>query len=45
MHVIDQVRLLSRTEASVLVQGESGVGKEVIARAIHEMGNRRHKNS
>ena len=42
-HVIDQVRLLSRTEASVLVQGESGVGKEVIARAIHEMGNRRHK--
>ena len=43
MHVIDQVRLLSRTDASVLVQGESGVGKEVIARAIHEMGTRRHK--
>ena len=30
-HVIDQVRLVARTDASVLIQGESGVGKEVIA--------------
>ncbi|NND72830.1 MAG: sigma-54-dependent Fis family transcriptional regulator [Rhodothermales bacterium] len=42
-HVIDQVRLVARTEASVLIQGESGVGKELVAQAIHELGNRRHK--
>ena len=42
-HVIDQVRLVARTEASVLIQGESGVGKELVAQAIHELGSRRHK--
>jgi transcriptional regulator with PAS, ATPase and Fis domain len=41
-HVIDQVRLVARTPVTVLVQGESGVGKELVAHAIHELSDRRH---
>ena len=41
-HVIDQMRLVARTDVSVLIQGESGVGKELVAHAIHEMSGRRH---
>ncbi|OGL16158.1 MAG: hypothetical protein A3F92_13975 [Candidatus Rokubacteria bacterium RIFCSPLOWO2_12_FULL_71_22] len=35
------IALVSRSDATVLVEGESGVGKELVARAIHEYGRRR----
>ncbi len=42
-HVIDRVRLVANTDITVLIEGESGVGKELIAQAIHELSIRRHK--
>ncbi|NBC17396.1 MAG: AAA domain-containing protein [Bacteroidetes bacterium] len=43
MNVIDRVRQVARTDITVLVEGESGVGKELIAEAIHELSPRRHE--
>ena len=40
---LDRVRQVASTEITVLVQGESGVGKELFAQAIHELSARRHK--
>jgi PAS domain S-box-containing protein len=34
-HVLDQISAVSQTPANVLILGESGVGKELVARAIH----------
>jgi len=38
-----QIEAVASTPASVLILGESGVGKELIARAIHAHGNRSDK--
>jgi DNA-binding NtrC family response regulator len=38
--VIDLVRTVAKTDATVLLQGETGTGKEVIARAIHNNSSR-----
>jgi sigma-54 dependent transcriptional regulator, acetoin dehydrogenase operon transcriptional activator AcoR len=38
--VMTRARRLSRLDAPVLLQGETGVGKEVFARAIHQGGPR-----
>jgi DNA-binding NtrC family response regulator len=40
--VIDRIRQVARTDIAVLVQGESGVGKELVAQAIHAIGPRKH---
>ncbi|MCP4447963.1 MAG: sigma-54-dependent Fis family transcriptional regulator [Myxococcales bacterium] len=38
--VVDAIRKVAVTEATVLLVGESGTGKEVAARAVHEMSPR-----
>ncbi|WP_409300667.1 sigma 54-interacting transcriptional regulator [Peribacillus sp. SCS-155] len=41
--IMNQIRKIAEFSSTVLLYGESGVGKEVIAQAIHELGNRSHK--
>src|SRR6201987_3521952 len=39
--VLRQVETVAPNETTVLIQGETGTGKELIARAIHELSSRR----
>jgi formate hydrogenlyase transcriptional activator len=42
--VLTQVEAVAPTNATILITGETGTGKEVIARAIHELSPRRSRN-
>jgi len=41
--VLSQIEQVAPTTATVLLLGETGVGKEVFAEALHELSPRRHK--
>ncbi|WP_203364513.1 sigma 54-interacting transcriptional regulator [Bacillus sp. REN10] len=41
--IVTQVKKIAEFSSTVLITGESGSGKEVIAQAIHQLGRRSHK--
>ncbi|MGH8642314.1 MAG: sigma-54-dependent transcriptional regulator, partial [Burkholderiales bacterium] len=43
LRLLDQVGLVAATDSTVLIQGETGTGKELIARAIHGRSQRRER--
>lgn len=41
--ILNQVRMIAKSDSVTLIQGETGTGKEVIARAIHEYSSRANR--
>lgn len=40
--ILHQVRTVARTESTVLIHGETGTGKELIARALHNLSSQKN---
>src|SRR5271166_2329925 len=43
-NVLEQVRIVAPTDATVLLHGETGTGKELVARAIHNLSSRSRRS-
>lgn len=41
--VLEQVAIVAPTDATILLHGETGTGKELVARAIHNVSSRRQR--
>ena len=41
--VLEDIAMVAPLDCAVLIQGETGAGKEVVAKAIHDTGPRREK--
>ena len=42
-HLFDSIKRIARATTNVVIRGESGVGKELVARAIHDQSPRRSR--
>lgn len=42
-HVFDSIKRMARANTNVIIRGESGVGKELVARALHDQSPRRNR--
>jgi len=42
-HLFDSIKRIARATTNVIIRGESGVGKELVARAIHDQSPRRSR--
>lgn len=42
-HILKQIEKVAPTDSTILIRGETGTGKELIARAIHNLSSRRER--
>lgn len=42
--VLEEARTVALTNSTVLISGETGTGKELVAHAIHNLSERKHRN-
>lgn len=43
MRLLEQAQMVARSDVSILIQGQSGTGKEVLAKAIHHASPRQNR--